>query len=175
MDTAICMGSSIKFNNVDISAAGVHSFNLISDSGCDSTIILRVTLNDTFYVDIDTAICSGEVIEIAGKQISAAGHFTVPLMSQIGCDSTIVVNVQERSPDQLMYDTSFCRGDVIEFADSVISSPGNYTFSFSNRYGCDSLVELNVEMSEPTYSEFDTTICFGDSLMWNNNSYLDER
>ena len=93
IDTSICQGEFVEFNGEAIGEAGLFSDTLMSMAGCDSIVLLDVTVRDLSNTSIDSTICMGEIIDFNGQMISTAGTFMDTLTNAAMCDSFITLNV----------------------------------------------------------------------------------
>ena len=80
IDTSICQGEFVEFDGETIGEAGIFSDTLMSIAGCDSIVLLDVTVRDLSNKSIDSMICMGEIIDFNGQMISTAGTFWIPLL-----------------------------------------------------------------------------------------------
>jgi len=102
IDTVLCYGDSIQFQNQWIKTGGYYEDILEHQStGCDS---IGRSLNLSYapqeqYTDLDTAICLGESVTYYGMDYSTTGDFQHSTYSVLtGCDSiihNISLDVQE--------------------------------------------------------------------------------
>ena len=74
--------------------AGVYETTLVDMEGCDSLVIVTVSINPTYEMTEDISICEGETYPLVdGSEVSEAGIYTIILSSIAGCDSTIITNL----------------------------------------------------------------------------------
>jgi len=67
---------------------------------------------------------------------------------------------------------SFCNGGIYNWNGQQYSQPGQYIQNFTNQYGCDSTVTLNLTYNVTNISsQFSDTICNGLSYNWNGQLY----
>jgi hypothetical protein len=69
------------------------TFTLTNAAGCDSVVTLNLTINPIYALTIDTAINSGQSIEIGGTLYTIDSTYTITLTTIAGCDSTITLNL----------------------------------------------------------------------------------
>jgi len=90
----ICKGDSVTYGGLVFKEAGLFPINLNASSGCDSLLILNLTVLDTSLVIIDTTICKGDRFNIAGRSFTIEGVYPIELENENGCDSTILLNLK---------------------------------------------------------------------------------
>lgn len=64
-------------------------------AGCDSTVTLRLTINNTRYGSYVDTVCYGEQLTYRGNRYPAGQH-TVTITSAAGCDSVVALQVVAR-------------------------------------------------------------------------------
>jgi len=86
---SICIGDSILIDGVWRKTDGLYQETLISHLGCDSVQSINLTVVDSFFSIIDTAICSYERFTIGNSTYNATGIYRDVFQSAGGCDSVI--------------------------------------------------------------------------------------
>ena len=149
-------------------AAGTYEIVLPGDAGCDTVVSFELTVNPTHLIYDTLSVCSHELpVTYNNVQMSQAGTETLHLLTNTGCDSTVVVTLQviptPRSNDQMVV----CENDYpLHYGDSIFSQAGTYEVFFHQQQGCDSIVTLTVETA-PTYLyESTATICSYETYTW---------
>ena len=94
---AICQGGTYTENGFNVSEAGVYTQNLQTINGCDSVVMLTLTVNPVYSFTIDATINQGERYHGNGFEVSEAGTYTQNLQTVNGCDSVIVLNLTVNS------------------------------------------------------------------------------
>lgn len=123
---------------------GTYSFNYTSKHGCDS--IINITLCNQLIT-----ICDSELPYNCGDTIFDEGTLTgFYTMTSGGEPSLIHLQI---NPTHIVYDTIIRCEDAwvyvgnVDFHDSL---PGDYTVVLQNIYGCDSVVNVHLEVN-PSY------------------------
>jgi hypothetical protein len=86
----------------------------------------------------------------------------------IGCDSIVTarITINQTSPITVIHDT-ICSGFTKQIGNSIYNSTGIYIDSFSNQFGCDSVVELKLVV-KPSFNN--TISQVGSSLFANQQN-----
>lgn len=98
---SICDGDSYDFNGMMLSTGGLYIDTLNNQNGCDSVVTLTLTVLPRSVDSIADAFCTGETYDFNGIQLSNPGVYMDTLMKANGCDSIIVLTL-----DQINIDTS---------------------------------------------------------------------
>ena len=97
--------------------------------------------------------------------------FTAPFCGQLS-DSCILVSILPPiPPTDLFYD--LCEGDAIAIGDSLLTTQGLHPIHLSSEIGCDSLVNVTINLYEIPRVTVDSTICRGDSAQIGFHYYSD--
>jgi hypothetical protein len=164
IDTAICSGDTLFIDTLELDSTGVYTRVFPAANGCDSTIIIDLEVLDTFFTQIDTALCLGDTLDLADMMISSGGTFMQTYQSVGGCDSVVMVNVIQNDTFLVNLDIGLCQGDTLFLADTAVTMPGIYTEFLSTTAGCDSTVQYNVSLLDTVSVMMDSTICEGDTV-----------
>ena len=165
LDVTLCQGESFSIAGVPYSTPGTHTETIPSVvTGCDSTITLNLTINQTFTVEVEETICDGASVMIGDSTYTTTGTFSTPLISADGCDSTVVLTLEVIPIPEELLDLSICEGDSVVIGNSVYTETGEYTDILTSVVsGCDSIVQLDLTVI-PTVQEFLVEeICDGDT------------
>ncbi|SER31378.1 T9SS type B sorting domain-containing protein [Neolewinella agarilytica] len=101
------------------------------------------------------------------------GDFELCVRAVNACDaaSQTCTMVTVRTIPAQRIDTVFCANDTIFFADTTLTTTGEFDFSFVTASGCDSMVTLNTTAVPAQSQEIDAFVCSDDSLSVNGIVY----
>ncbi|NNF33244.1 MAG: hypothetical protein HKN68_04000, partial [Saprospiraceae bacterium] len=162
---SICEGEVYEVGGEVFDVEGVYDVVLQTIFGCDSIIILHLTVYEHSQVDIWASICDGDMYEVGDETFSEAGAYSINLLSSTGCDS--IVNLSLSVQQLLVTDIieTVCSGEIYDVGGEVIEESGEYQFILESSSGCDSIVNLDI-MIYPDYDIYtDFQICEGESLL----------
>ena len=173
-DTTLCNGESVTINGTIYNGQNnVGNETFTSITGCDSLVNITVTELNAIVYNFDTTLCFGQSVEINGivydgSNLTGSEIFT----AASGCDSTLNITIIELNQITNNFDTTLCFGDsIIINGTSYNGLNSNGTELFTSSFGCDSALAITItELNEITYN-FDTSLCFGDSIVINGNTY----
>ena len=108
----------------------------------DSLFILHLTVRDTFYVEHPFTICHGESFTYNGKKYSHGGVYLDTLHTAYGCDSIVIIRVQER-PHYFFPDTAATANrQPYLWRGRTLTHTGVYADTLTASTGCDSIYQL---------------------------------
>ncbi len=115
--------------------------------------------------------CENSGITYNGTFINAGESQTFYFTTAAGCDSIVTVNVNAlpNSSQTLTFDA--CEGESISYNGQQIPAGQMQTFTFSNQYGCDSTIIVQVNALPVETESLSFQLCPYDSLLF-NGQYL---
>ncbi len=149
------------FGTQSLSAGGVYTEVFDKTNGCDSTVILTLTVKDTFEVSDAITVCESELpYNWEGDELVSSGTYTKVLTSSNGCDSTVNLLFTVNDTSLVMQELTLCKSDLpYIFGTQTIAGSGLYTEVFSGSNGCDSTVILTLIVNDTLRTNLDVAIC----------------
>jgi len=147
-----------------------YTKNLLSSQGCDSVVVLALTVNPILTTTIQADICKGvpyleNGFGIATNTLSVGLHtFTRNLYTVDGCDSVVTLELTVNpSYTTVVYDT-IVQGDVYtQNGFSGLTAPGTYVQTLLTQHGCDSVITLHLSVLSSNMITLLDTVCQGDT------------
>jgi len=159
VDASVCEGESYLFNGESLDTAGVYSALFLNSDGCDSLVILDLSVLPVSSSSVAASFCSGDTYTFNGEELSAAGVYTALLTNAVGCDSTVTLTLTELATSQTSLDATICEGETYPFEGQDYSESGVYSASYTNAAGCDSTLTLTLTVLPDLGETFNVTIC----------------
>lgn len=157
---------------VEVSALPAGSHKTTTETviryGCTPT-----TITTHWYVSgqSDTTIVSTTQNPYTwnGSQYTASGIYSkTGFHDKHGCDSTAYLDLTIQSNDTTHIDTTVCNAFYWDANDRNYSTSTHDTLRYSNHWGLDSLIILNLTVNYSTIKQDDTPENKCDSLVWTN-------
>ena len=161
LSATICSNETYDFHGRDLTQAGTYSDTLQTINGCDSVIVLTLSVNHVYHDTINVEICEGSVYPENGFNVNEAGTYTQTLQTINGCDSIITLNLTVNSALTSIIDAEICEGTTYSENGFEHSEAGTYTQTLQTSNGCDSIVTLNLSMKPNSMTTFTATVCEG--------------
>lgn len=168
LSDAVCQNEAYNrygFQNISTAEAGTFTYTQVvpTQYGCDSTVVLTLTVNPVYDLQFAETICLGERYNENGFDTlpQTAGICTVVenLTTDNGCDSirTLTLNVLPTYRQSLSIET--CDNEPFLFGDTLLTQSTQYSYNFHTVAGCDSIVDLTLVV-HPTFNQQEAlTIC----------------
>ena len=147
---AICAGDTFDFHGESLTEAGVYLDTLQTISGCDSIIVLNLSVNPVYHIPLSDTICAGDTFYFFSQALTSAGVYTDTLQSISGCDSIITLNLVVNPVYNIPLSAEICAGDTFLFFGQSLMTTGLYTDTLQTVNGCDSVISLNLTVNEAT-------------------------
>ncbi|MEQ9376099.1 MAG: T9SS type A sorting domain-containing protein [Imperialibacter sp.] len=143
---SICAGENFAFGVQNLTTTGEYTELFQSANGCDSTVVLNLSVNPASTESVTANICIGETYSFGSQILSSPGNYTQLFKTTQGCDSTVVLSLAMASVTEETQAISICEGEVYIFGSQSLEIAGDYSEVFTAQSGCDSLVNLNLEI-----------------------------
>ncbi len=172
LDTFVCEGNSLTFEDEEFETGSEGQFTYIADSGCDSILTLRINAWPVFNTEVDTFACEGESLEFFGSQILAGNSENFLLQTIYNCDSLVSIFVEAKSAEQYEVNDATCLGESLLFDGQEVEAGSSTVFLYENVFGCDSSITFIVQALEPDSLSLDTAVCTGGSFIIDGQEIL---
>jgi gliding motility-associated-like protein len=170
LSQSICNSSSIVFGGHTISTAGTYRDTLTGIDGCDSIVVLTLSVIPVSTHPISQSICTGSSIVFNGQTISTAGIYRDTLTNVAGCDSIVMLTLAVQSILTTSLSQSICAGSRTVFGGQTISTAGTYMDTLTSASGCDSIITLTLSVTPIATTSISQTICGGSSIVFNGQA-----
>ncbi len=166
----ICEGDIYFFNGDSYDKTGSYTATLENVFGCDSLVTLHLVVHDLNYTEINEEICEGEYVEFDGVQLTTQGSYYAFLLNEFNCDSTVLLTLVVNEASYTNLNASICSGESYAFDGKMLNTAGNYEAIYSNGFGCDSTVTLNLVVHQANASALSASICAGASYLFHGDT-----
>jgi gliding motility-associated-like protein len=95
LSLSVCEGSSINYNGTDLQAGQDTIFTFQSAAGCDSLVQVEVAGIVPDFTTVNFEACTGETVSFESQTLNPGDSLQLDLMNSQGCDSTVLVVVEE--------------------------------------------------------------------------------
>ncbi len=163
----LCEGTTYSSDGFNFIATqtGVYKQKLQSVAGCDSTVVLNVTVNPIQRTDVEETICQGAYYEFNGEKYYTTQNVTATFTSILGCDSVVTLHLTVNEiihgePEEVY----LCPGQTYAFTEKypALAEAGEYVDTIINAKGCDSIATVTIYKAEEEYTFFRAAICQGE-------------
>lgn len=171
IDMTICQGSSYFFNNQTLTTTGVYQMPLQTPTGCDSLVVLNLTVAPPLTSTLNVQICPGDSYNFLGLALSNAGTYSQTTQNANGCDSIITLNLSFKPQPTALINQAICQGQTYTILGQTFTNTGTYAITTTAANGCDSTITLNLTVypipAAPVITTNAPLTCPGDELSLN--------
>lgn len=175
--TDLCPDYRIQIGSVVFDSSHTNDTVVLTGAaanGCDSLVIVQLYFNSPVDSHLVASLCPGQSLSVnntlyneqrpSGTEIIRAGAAT-------GCDSTVYINLSYLANASGQYRADICKGDTISvngdyYHENHLS--GLDTIMNAAINGCDSLVDVRLNLIQPQVFNYQGQICSEDSLLIGN-------
>ncbi|MFN8309967.1 MAG: T9SS type A sorting domain-containing protein [Chitinophagales bacterium] len=176
---SFCPGSIYVFHGRNISTAGTYRDTTVAANGCDSIIVLTLTLKHISRINVSASICTGTNYAFHGQQLAAAGTYRDTVAGMNGCDSITTLTLTLKPTASLSFTDSICPGRSYNFHGNLLTQAGTYRDTLPAANGCDSVITLTLKWRNQPQTNLLDSICpgqpyfFGGQQLQNIGVYYD--
>ncbi|MBO4503357.1 MAG: Omp28-related outer membrane protein, partial [Bacteroidales bacterium] len=161
VEAEICEGSSYGFFDTTLITAGTYMHTLQTIHGCDSVIMLTLTVKQPAFGVDERAACDSLTWLDGVTYYESTNTPTYVLSAANGCDSIITLHLTIANVLHTNVYESAC--DSFTWIDVTYYDSGEYTKTFTTTSGCDSIVTLHLTVNQTYQTPITASICQGGS------------
>ena len=169
----ICSGEEVVVGNEVFDETGMYEVLFTASNGCDSLVTLDLTVFQPALTNLEREVCDGESITIGGTSYNTSGIHNTTLLTAEGCDSIVVLDLIVNAEFEIVENASICNSESFEFAGQIFDQTGRHEVLLMSSRGCDSLMVLDLVVSDELVTPLSETICFGSSFTLGDSTYTE--
>lgn len=173
VDTTVCEGQSVFIGNNEYFEAGQYTTQLSTQHGCDSTVVLNLKTYPSSSEEQEHSICNGESITLNDSLLNETGTYVFDLKNQYGCDSIVTVSLSVFETDHTYLNEFIIEGEKYSFGEELLDESGIYNLFLTNQAGCDSLVELTLEVVNIDTTYINDVFCENGEYNFNGAYFIE--
>ena len=179
LNATLCLGEYYRLNGFNVQATKVgdttHTRIVPTMYGCDSTVVLHLTVNPTSTVALSDEICAGNRYELNGFDtlFTEAGVYTLVNHDPnvYGCDSATTMTLTVWPNLQAEIEEYICFNGSYDFNGTTLTEAGTYVDTLTTIHGCDSIITLTLNIYPENVTVLSDTACV--TYTWNNETYTE--
>ncbi len=159
----ICNGASFE----GYTQGGQYTDTFQDAAGCDSTRVLNLSISTTIESTINASICEGENY---GGRVQAGTYMDTYQSVNSGCDSIRTLNLRVLPSIQQQVTQTICAGSCMVIGGTNYCASQVVTNTLTASSGCDSIVTINLIVTNQITGFSSVEICSGDAWIEGGNS-----
>jgi len=92
LEETACEGTPYTYNGTILTETGIYEYLFEAVNGCDSLVILDLSVGSVFTTSIERTLPEGECLAVGRNVICFAGQYEFVFQSMGGCDSLVMVD-----------------------------------------------------------------------------------
>ena len=170
-NVSICNGQTYAIGNNVYSVSGTYRDTLRTIRNCDSIVVTVLSVRNQINVQQSVSICEGQTYQVGNSVYDKTGVYNDTFPGSGGCDSIVTTQLTVSNSVSIATELSICSGEIYQFGDTILLTPGVYVQTISGSSGCDSLVTLTLKVNPVKETTINRTACQGDSIVIRGNIY----
>ncbi|MBO7458483.1 MAG: hypothetical protein J6T80_04430 [Paludibacteraceae bacterium] len=174
ISATICQPATYDFFGTPLSSSGTYTKLLHSRSGCDSTIVLTLTVNPKYDFTKKDTICEGESVLFEGETKTESGYFvSTTYPSKDGCDSINRLQLTVLPKKRVHHSVSLCTGQSWHWykTGEDITTNREVSDTLLSASGCDSINIWHIYAYQAIRDTVRASICKGKTYNFNGYTY----
>ncbi|TVR85335.1 MAG: hypothetical protein EA411_13130 [Saprospirales bacterium] len=163
IEAHICDGEVYHWHGQSLTSSGTYTTRVQTAEGCDSIVILKLFVQPDIEKEINIEWCTGSEYYFDGQYITESGTYTGVFESQAGCDSIVTLNINFTPVLTSEKTATICQGDTYYYNGAPLEEAGVYSFDYVTPDGCDSIVVLTLNTTNPPEKSKTASICQGQT------------
>lgn len=159
----ICDGEIYSLDNFAAYETGLYTQKWKRSNGCDSTVLLDLTVHPVQLDTIEGRICDGETFIGFGFEANDAGDYNRYMETVYGCTRILTLRLAKDPVYDLHFYDTICRRDHYTQHNFDETEAGEHVQRLTTVRGCDSLVTLHLEVKPAYWDTIPGEICHGQS------------
>ena len=173
-EATICSGETYTWqaDGKAYAESGTYSVTLQDLNGCDSVVILHLTVNPIATTEEKIVACDS--YEWNGQIYTQSGDYTFTTVAANGCDSIVTLHLTINNSEIGATEyVTICYGESYTWNGQTYLTEGEYSVTLSNALGCDSVATLHLTIMPEAVTTTETVVIGSDELpyTWRGNTY----
>ena len=173
-EATICSGETYTWqaDGKEYAESGTYSVTLQDMNGCDSVVILHLTVNPIATTEEHVTACDSYTWN--GQTYTTSGDYVYTTVAANGCDSIVTLHLTiNNSEIGETEHVTICYGETYTWNGQTYSTEGEYSITLSNTLGCDSVATLHLTIMPEAATTTETVVIGSDELpyTWRGNTY----
>jgi gliding motility-associated-like protein len=163
-------GFSSSDFNPSVCEEGVYTLQVINVfNGCDFSASITVIMETIINQDISQTVCEGTCFNLLGIDYCDEDVYFI-IVDEF---NTITLDLTVEAQPSLGLIETICQGESIMIGGVTYDETGMYQLSLDAVTGCDTLVDLNLEVLENPTLEIERSLCQNEDIIINGVIYTE--
>ncbi|MBK6861487.1 MAG: gliding motility-associated C-terminal domain-containing protein [Saprospiraceae bacterium] len=160
-----------SWNDSTYTESGTYSILTQNASGCDSLAKLDLRIHKTSQTPLFEVSCEQFTWQARNETYDKSGIYRDTLVNQFGCDSILILNLSILKSNLETFKVEACKSYYWPVSKLYYNLSGIYRDTLVNSLGCDSILELQLKISEPSFQNISIRSCKSYNWPVNGKQY----
>ena len=146
----------------------------VSNEFGSNTITQNIEIDPDLMFNYNETLCSGASVIINGNTYSTDTPNGTEILEGAGangCDSIIIINIINGDSPTENIVGNICQGDTYDPGGYNLTVAGNYTFTLMNSNGCDSIINISLDVDSSYFVAINDTILQGETYELGDSTF----
>ena len=141
-------------------------------TGCFRNFVIMITVTDTNRIYIHPVICADETFNYKGQSYNRTGYYKYLWRDSVSrCYNILNIDLAVHDTFRNIVQQNLCAGNTYTHGGQTYSIQGTYLQRLHTVYGCDSIIEIHINVSDTLRDTLSFSICAGQSVAVNGQQY----
>lgn len=173
----VCGINYYNWNGDSLNVSGIYYDTLRNFNGCDSILRLDLRLEPFIILSKQDTSCQNYTWLRNGLTYNSSGMYSDTVKNSNSCDSIYILELAIGSESFRTDSVEACGQFFWEFNNKNYSEGGLYRDTINSRFGCDSIVELDLTLFSSSDTVIKDTACYSfywiGNVLTNSGNYFD--
>ena len=153
--------------------SGVYTQHLRDTAtGCFRNFVIIITIPDTNRVTIHPVICSGQTYNYKGQSYNRTGYYKYLWRDSVTrCYNILNIYLSVHDTFRNVVQQNLCAGSTYTHGGQTYSLQGTYLQQLHTVYGCDSIIEIHINVADTLRDTVEYSLCAGQTVGLNGQTY----
>ena len=141
-------------------------------TGCFRNFVIQLIVPDTNRVTIHPVICSGQTYNYKGQTYNRTGYYKYLWRDSVTwCYNIMNIYLSVHDTFRDVVQQNLCAGNTYTHGGQTYSLQGTYLQQLHTVYGCDSIIEIHINVSDTLRDTVEYSLCAGQTVGLNGQTY----
>jgi len=170
IQASICEGQTYTLLDISETTAGIYETTIPASNGCDSLIVVELSVGQEVDLQLEASICEGNSYSIYDINEDQSGVYMTTLSSGGFCDTIVTLTLTVDSATSYFSEETICEGSTFNMDGIIATTTGIYESTITNAAGCDSLITIDLTVIPQSTTTITDSFCEGDTYNWHDIS-----
>jgi len=169
-----CQSYQSPSGNYTWTSSGSYYDTIPNISGCDSIMTIDLTITTPSVSSVNISACNNYLSPSGNYFWGTSGVYTDTISNIFGCDSIMTINLDVQLSSTAFISIMECDNYTSPSGNYIWTSSGMYSDTLPNTFGCDSIITVDLTISNNSTASLYITECFNyispsGNYSWNSS------